>query len=156
MCLNSELADRGNFAEVDSLGFAAQIKGLTVTALTDLTLAGDGSNSYTFTALGQSGGKVIWSNRVNGIPRFSPRLEVTVVEPKSATGAYRILGSLILPKTVTVEGVTSLVRQNRINFDYNFAPDSTSAERVDDHMILRSLFASTAFGTMVTNLSAPN
>lgn len=119
-----------------------------------VTLAGTGSNSYAFDPVAASNGKAVLANRSSGVPRFSPRIEIALVEPKSATGAYRVVGSLILPKTKTVDGELTLARQNRINFDANFAPDSNAAERRDDMKVFEHLIASSLLDAVAGDLSS--
>lgn len=110
--------------------------------------------AHVFNPVEVSGLETVFVNRASGILGAEEVLRYTVSRPKSATGAYRVVGSLTRPIVQTVNGVDTVVRQNKTNFDFNFARDSTLAERTDDTALIMNLFANSSFRGAVQNAEA--
>lgn len=108
--------------------------------------------AHVFEPLTTDGKKAIFLNRAPGQPNAFERLELSVSEPKSPTGAYRVVGSLTRPILATVDGVDTVVRTSRVNFDINCSQSGSLAERKDDVALIANLFDDTSFRTAVQNL----
>lgn len=100
---------------------------------------------HVFDPVTTNGSKARWANRAAGLLNASEVLEIEVVQGKSPTAAYRMIGSLTRPILGTVEGVEQVVRQEKMDFTLNFAPTSTSQDRKDDVTLLKNLFSNATF-----------
>lgn len=108
--------------------------------------------AHVFDPLTTNGKKAVFVNRSSGIPSAYERLELELVEPKSPTGAYRIIGSMYRPILATVNGVQVVARTQRINFDINESQSGSLDERKDDVALFANLLDHTVLRTMVQNL----
>lgn len=108
--------------------------------------------AHNFEPLTTNGQKAVFVNRSSGIPAAYERLEIQVVEPKSATGAYRVIGSLTRPVLQTVNGVPTVVRSSKMNFDVNMPQASSLDERMDDVSLLSNLLADASVVSAVTKI----
>jgi hypothetical protein len=96
---------------------------------------------HVFTPQTTNGSKATWVNRAGGALNAYEKLDIEIVQPKSATGAYRMIGSMTRPILGVVNGVSTVIKQEKLDFTLNFAPTSTSAERKDDITMLAALLS---------------
>lgn len=87
--------------------------------------------AHTFAVNGTSGLLATWLEKAAGSPNGYFRLTHEVREAKSTTGAHRVIVSLNMPTVATVDGVITKVRNSSAQVVFNFAQDSTLAERKD-------------------------
>lgn len=107
--------------------------------------------AHVFDPVTTNGSKSRWANRAAGLLNASEILEIEVVQGKSPTAAYRMIGSLTRPILGTVEGVEQIVRQEKMDFTLNFAPSSTAQDRKNDVALLKNLFSDASFSTAAQN-----
>lgn len=108
--------------------------------------------THTFTPVTTDGSKGLWANRAGGVPVGFERLDITVREAKSSTGAHVVEANLLIPETATVDGKVVKVRETKAYIRFNFPQDGASAERIDVLTLVGNLIANAAFGTMVENI----
>lgn len=108
--------------------------------------------SHVFAPVTIDGARAKFANRSSGLPAGFERLELEMREPKSSTGAYRLLYKMTLPITATVNSVLTVVRINSANGDLNFAQGSSSAERNDLAVLTKNLLGHATVTSMVQNL----
>lgn len=92
------------------------------------------------------------ANRAASIPQGFENLKVDVRKPASATGAYRIQVSLVLPTVATVNGVDTVVRQSQASLTINMSQLSTAVERRDMRVLLANLLQHASMTTVIENL----
>lgn len=97
--------------------------------------------THTFSATTSNGAKAKLHNRAASIPRGFEALSVEVVTPESATGAHRVIMGFILPTVATVNGVETVVRQNKVDMVFNFSQDSTEQDRKNARVMAANLLA---------------
>lgn len=108
--------------------------------------------AHVFAPVSTDGTKARLANRVAGLPVGYEKLELELREPKSAAGAYRLIGKMTRPIMQVVDGVNVVVRTSTTNFDVNFAQNSTAAERKDDVALIKNLFGHATVISMVDTL----
>lgn len=87
--------------------------------------------AHSFVPVTTDGSVAKFAEKTAGIPLGYYILTHEVRQPKSDTGAIRVLTSLAMPTTQTVNGVLSVVRNSSAQVTFNFAQDSTDQERKD-------------------------
>jgi hypothetical protein len=123
-------------------------------ALAPIALA-DGEVSpvtHTFAPVTTNGQKGQLANRAASIPRGYEGLTIEVVKPTSATAAYRVIGSMVLPTVAVVDTLSQVVRSNKLDFTLNFGQDSTEQERKNARILIKNLFLDTTFTTVIEKL----
>lgn len=123
-------------------------------AITTLTI-NDGKATpaaHAFSPGTTDGRKAKFVNRAGELLNGQERLEIEVVEPRSATGAHRVIGSMTLPIVETVAGVQVVTRTEKANFDFNFPQSGTIAERKDLVALVANLLANATIQGQIANV----
>jgi hypothetical protein len=108
--------------------------------------------THTFSPTTSNGQKALLHNRAASLPRGYESLNVEVTQPGSATAAYRVIGSFLLPTVASVEGLDTVVRQNKVDFTFNFSQDSTEQDRKNARVMLANLLANALITTVIEKL----
>jgi len=87
--------------------------------------------AHTFAVNGDKGAVASFVDKTSGIPIGFIEFGHEVRPAKSTTGANSVILTVNLPTLGTVNGVTQKVRNSSASVRFNFAQDSTDAERKD-------------------------
>lgn len=112
-------------------------------ALASIALLDGAGATHTFTPTTTNGYSAIWENRASGIPEAFERLVLSVERPDRKGRAQKYRFQLTRPITASVNGQTVVVRQNMTEGVFNFSNSGTDAERLDDEVLVKNLFANT-------------
>lgn len=108
--------------------------------------------AHVFAPVTTDGSKARFANRITGTPVGYEKLDLELREPKSGSGAYRLIGKLVRPVLQTVDGADVVARTSTTNFDINFAQNSTAGERKDDIALIKNLLGHATLVSMVDTL----
>lgn len=119
----------------------------------------DGATSpaaHTFSPIGKPGGSEydFYVERTSGKPEFQAEVRVRTQIARSVGAPYKVFVSMILPKTVTVDSVESLDRQNRVDVTFTLASKGVTQDRKDLRVLLSNLLGNAQLIGIVDNLEA--
>lgn len=97
------------------------------------------------------GRKAVFVDRSSGIPAAYDRLTIETVEPKSATGGYRVLISLVRPQLETVAGIPTITHTDKVDVAFNSAQMSSLDKQKDNLALLANLLANSLVKDTVWN-----
>lgn len=107
---------------------------------------------HTFAPVRTDGSSGKLANRSASIPQGFETLEVTVREPQSATGSYRLDFSMTLPSVAAVDGQDQVVRRSKATLTLNLSPLSSAQDRKDIRILLKNMLDNTLVTQVIENV----
>lgn len=110
--------------------------------------------AHTYNPLGKPAGSEyeFYVERVSGKPEFQSEIRIKTQQPSKSGQPYKVLVTLIQPKTVNVSGIDTLDRQSRIDLTFTVGSKSVTQDRKDLRIMLANLLANSQIVGIVDNL----
>lgn len=108
--------------------------------------------AHTFAPVTTNGTVAELANRTATTPKGFENLQLSLAKPAGPTQAYKFRAGFYDPVEATVDGAVTVVRNNSADIRINFAPDSTSQERLDTLAMMANLLAHATVKSMVQNV----
>lgn len=110
--------------------------------------------AHTYNPLGKPAGSEyeFYVERVSGKPEFQSEIRIKTQQPSKSGQPYKVLVTLIQPKTVNVSGIDTLDRQSRIDLTFTVGSKSVTQDRKDLRIMLANLLVNSQIVGIVDNL----
>lgn len=108
--------------------------------------------THTFAPVTTNGARADLANRSATIPTGYEKLQIELVQPKSASAAYRLAIGFNDPVEATVDGQVVVVRNNSASLQINLSQLSTAQERKNTLKLMANLLAHATIVSVVENL----
>lgn len=123
-------------------------------AITALTIK-DGAPTpvnHTFSPVSTNGSKAEWAERTAGSPAGFFALTHEVRKPATAAAANRVIVGFNMPTLITVDGVSTVVRNSSAKVELNLSSLSTEAERANLLAYVANVLQDVAVQATVKNI----
>lgn len=110
--------------------------------------------SHTFNPMGKPAGSEyeFYVERTSGKPEFQSEIRVKTQQPTKSGQPYKVVITIIQPKTVNVSGIDTLDRQSRLDLTFTVGSKSLTQDRKDLRVMLTNLLANAQIVGIVDNL----
>lgn len=110
--------------------------------------------SHTFSPIGKPAGSEhdFFVERTSGRPDFQSEIRLRTVQPSQKGQPHRVLISILVPKTVTVDGTEKLDYQNRVDITVTCAPNGVTQSRKDIRAFAKNLLDNAIVVAAIDNL----